>query len=101
MMKMDGRDSAECQNWEKKDINVIFGIVLNELKDKIPNSGCLLQKEAKIKRGEEEKKEGDAVAVLGVFRVRRLDFSLESWEIRPSAVFGLRRKAALRGESNA
>ena len=24
MMKMDGRDSAECQNWEKKDINVIF-----------------------------------------------------------------------------
>ena len=26
-MKMDGRDSAECQKWEKKDINVIFGIV--------------------------------------------------------------------------
>ena len=25
MMKMDGRDSAKCQNWEKKDINVIFG----------------------------------------------------------------------------
>ena len=24
MMKMDGRDSAECQNWEKKGINVIF-----------------------------------------------------------------------------
>ena len=24
MMKMDGRDSAECQNWEKKDINVIL-----------------------------------------------------------------------------
>ena len=23
-MKMDGRDSAECQNWEKNDINVIF-----------------------------------------------------------------------------
>ena len=29
MMKMDGRDSAECQNWEKNDINVIFGIVLS------------------------------------------------------------------------
>ena len=28
-MKMDGRESAECQNWEKKDINVIFGIVLS------------------------------------------------------------------------
>ena len=25
MMKMDGRDSAECQNWEKKDIMVILG----------------------------------------------------------------------------
>ena len=49
-MKMDGRDSAECQNWEKKDINVIFGIVLNELKDKILNSGCLLQKGAKKKK---------------------------------------------------
>ena len=24
MMKMDGRNRAECQNWEKKDINVIF-----------------------------------------------------------------------------
>ena len=24
MMKMDGRDNAECQNWEKKNINVIF-----------------------------------------------------------------------------
>ena len=25
IMKMDGRDSAECQNWEKNYINVIFG----------------------------------------------------------------------------
>ena len=24
MMKMDGRDSAECENWEKNDINVIL-----------------------------------------------------------------------------
>ena len=24
MMKMDGRDRAECQNWENKNINVIF-----------------------------------------------------------------------------
>ena len=35
MMKMDGRDSAECQNWEKKDIIGIFEFVLNEEKDKI------------------------------------------------------------------
>ena len=29
MMKMDGRDSAECQKWEKKDIIGINGIVLS------------------------------------------------------------------------
>ena len=29
-MKMDDRDSAECQNWEKKDIMVIIEIVVNE-----------------------------------------------------------------------
>ena len=38
------------------------------------------------------------VAGFFFFRVRRLDFSLESWEIRPSAVVGTRREAALRGE---
>ena len=32
MMKIDGRDSAECQNWEKKDIDGIIGFVLNENK---------------------------------------------------------------------
>ena len=26
MMKMDGRDRAECQNWEKKDIMVILNL---------------------------------------------------------------------------
>ena len=40
-MKIDGRDSAECQNWEKKDIYGLFEI-LNEDKDKSPNSGLLL-----------------------------------------------------------
>ena len=33
MMKMDGRDSAEYQNWEKKEINVIFELFKLE-KDK-------------------------------------------------------------------
>ena len=33
MMKMDGRDSSECQNWLKKKINQLNGI--NELKDKL------------------------------------------------------------------
>ena len=32
-MKMDGRDSVECQKWENKDKIVIFGIVKSE-KDK-------------------------------------------------------------------
>ena len=27
MRKMDGRDSAECQNWEKRDMTGINGIV--------------------------------------------------------------------------
>ena len=35
------------------------------------------------------------------FRVRRLDFSLEYQAIRPSAVFGTRRKATLLGEAYA
>ena len=34
----------------------------------------------------------------GGFRERVSDFYLESWAIRPSAVFGTRRRTALRGE---
>ena len=34
MMKMDGRDSAECQNWEKKGHNGYFGVDLNDNKTK-------------------------------------------------------------------
>ena len=34
MMKMDGRDSAEYQNWEKRDIMVILGFVLMRIKPK-------------------------------------------------------------------
>ena len=41
MMKMDGRDSAECQNWEKKDIYGIIGFDLNDNKAKIVNSNHL------------------------------------------------------------
>ena len=40
-MKMDGRDSAESQNWEKKDIDGIFES-LNEENDKSLNSDFLL-----------------------------------------------------------
>ena len=41
-MKMDGRDSVECQNWEKKGQMVILEFVLNELNDKIVNGDHLL-----------------------------------------------------------
>ena len=34
MMKMEGRDSAECQSWEKNDIIGITGIVLSYKKTK-------------------------------------------------------------------
>ena len=37
MMKMDGRDSAEYQIWEKRDIMVIMGFDFKSLKDKIAN----------------------------------------------------------------
>ena len=40
MMKMDVRDSTECQNWENKDINVIFGKFneVNETRKIVPSS---------------------------------------------------------------
>ena len=41
---MDVRDSTEYQIWEIKDINVIFGVVLNELKGKRSIVTFLLQK---------------------------------------------------------
>ena len=36
-MKMDDRDSAECQNWEKRDITVIFRKVFKSLNAKLVN----------------------------------------------------------------
>ena len=77
MMKMDSRDSTEYQNWEKKDIVGIIGIVLNELKDKIPNSGCLLQKGAKKETWGRRKEEMRCRRVLFLFsRERVSSFSL-------------------------
>ena len=38
MMKIDGRDSAEYENWEKRDINVIFRKIFKSLDNKIINS---------------------------------------------------------------
>ena len=38
MMNLDGRDSAEYQNWEKKDIDDNIGFYLNDINAKIVNS---------------------------------------------------------------
>ena len=67
-------------------------------KDKLANSVCIpnFKKEPKPKTGN-QKWRCSRVKFEG-FRVRRLDFSLIYREIRSSAVFGTRRKAALRGE---
>ena len=76
MMKMDGQDSSECQNWEKKDIDVIIEIDLNEEKDKIVNS-CPLPLSKGRKRGEEEKEKGEMTEGLISFsRERVSSFSL-------------------------
>ena len=74
MMKMDGRDSAECQNWEKKDIDVIIRIDLNEEKDKIVNS-CPLP----LSKGEKTWKRGENVEE-GRKTYRRLDILVSERE---------------------
>ena len=48
IMKMDGRDSAECQNWEKRDITVIFRKVFKSLNAK--NEPCHLLKWAVLEQ---------------------------------------------------
>ena len=56
MMKMDGRDSAECQNWEKKDIDGIIGFYLNDNNAKLVNNIHLLvfKKGGNVKRKKEK-----------------------------------------------
>ena len=61
MMKMDSRDRVECQNWEKKDINVMLEIVLSGKRQKC-NSDCLLQLNQRPKTWGEEK--SNAVAIF-------------------------------------
>ena len=65
------------------------------LKTKVNSVVSYIEK-GKIKREEEEK--GDAGGHFQTFRERGSSFSLSFCSIRPSAVFGTRRKAAQRGE---
>ena len=46
-MKMDGRDSVECQNWKRRDIMVILEFVLNDNKTKQNSDLLHLKKEKK------------------------------------------------------
>ena len=80
-MKMDGQDSAECQNWEKNDIKVIMEIDLNEENDKIVNCCPLPLSKGKRKRGEGERRRNlQEVRYFG-FRERVCNFSLDLREI--------------------
>ena len=91
-MKMDDRDSAECQNWKRRDIMVILKFVLNDNKTK-QNSDLL-----HLKKEKKKSCRGDAGSHFQTFRERDSSFSLSFCAIRPSAVFGTRRKAALSEE---
>ena len=57
---------------------------------------CLLQLKEARKRGKGEK--SDMKLWISFFSERESSFSLEIRTIRPSAVFGTRRRVALRGE---
>ena len=69
--------------------------MFKSLQDKIMNMTYLLHLN---KRGNVGNEMGTSSSRNGVFfRVRRSNFSLESWAIRPSVVFGTRRRTALHG----
>ena len=71
---------------------VILEFVLNDNKTK-QNSDLL-----HLKKEKKKSCRGDAGSHFQTFRERRSSFSLSFCAIRRSAVFGTRRKAALRGE---
>ena len=54
MMKMDGRDSAECQNWGNKDIDIILEFVLSRKRQNATLSSPTLKMKTKnvLRRGE-------------------------------------------------
>ena len=93
-MKMDGRDRAEYQNWEK-DINVILE-KFKLVKDKTCIVCLLHLTKEENKCG--KPKRGEPVDRNLSFSERESSFSLEIRAIRLSVVFGTRRRTALCGE---
>ena len=73
MMKMDGRDSAECQNWKRRDVMVILEFVLNDNKTKRNSELLHLKKEKK------KTCRGDAGSHFQTFRKRERVFLLSKF----------------------
>ena len=97
MVKMDGRDSAENQIWEKRDIMVIKKFEFKSHEDKIANSDSSpsFNQRKKNVRGIFHLGRCSG-AIFGEDFRERENFSLEYREIRPSAGFGTRRRNVLR-----
>ena len=95
MMKMDGRDSAENQIWEKRDIVVIKEFEFKSHEDKIENSASSLSFNQRKKRERHFIWEMQWRHFGEDFRERE-NFSLEYREIRPLAGFGTKRRNVLR-----
>ena len=93
MMEMDGLDSAKWQKSRGRDINGILG-KFNEEDDKIENSGHLPPSK---RRQIGWNLWGRCINEFWEIFREREHFSLDYHAIRPSAVFGTRREAALRG----
>ena len=71
-MKMEGRDSAEFQNWEKKDINVILKLFKLE-----NDKRGIVSSSSKSKKGEKRVRGVVLHRKLGShFRERVFSFSL-------------------------
>ena len=69
IMKMDGRDSTECQNWEKMDITVIFRKVFKLLNAKLVNS--VISPILKTKKRDFEQKVQQPFFFLSFFSLER------------------------------
>ena len=68
-MKKDGRDSAECQNWEKNDKMVIIEIVVSKNMPKIVQC-CLPQIKITKKWEEQQGLDGEQQISHFFFRER-------------------------------
>ena len=95
MMKIDGRDSAENQIWEKRDIMVIKEFEFKSHEDKIANSASSPSFNQRQKRGEAFLRCSKWFCLRGFREI--WCFSLRSRAIGPLDFDGVRRENVLRG----